>query len=67
MRKVILDIGANSGSFSQYILENVNEAKVIAFEPNPKFEPNFKTLLEIYEGRFYYEIKAVSSISKLRK
>jgi FkbM family methyltransferase len=62
MRKVILDIGANSGLFSEYILQNVNEAKVIAFEPNPKFEPNFKTLLEIYEDRFSYEIKAVSSL-----
>jgi FkbM family methyltransferase len=40
MKKVILDIGANSGYFSEYILINDNSSNVIAFEPNPKFEPN---------------------------
>ncbi len=63
MKKTILDIGANSGLFSEYVLKNLKNAKVIAFEPNSKFETSFKTLLKNYEGRFDYEIKAVSNFT----
>ena len=61
MKKLILDIGANSGLFSEYFLKNLKNTKVVAFEPNPKFEPNFKTLSKEYKDRFIYEIKAVSN------
>ena len=63
MKKLVLDIGANSGLFSEYVLKNLENAIVVAFEPNPKFEPNFKTLLNDYEYRFNYEVKAVSNFT----
>lgn len=63
MQKIILDIGANSGLFSEYVLKNLKSAKVIAFEPNSKFETSFKALIKEYEGRFEYEIKAVSNFT----
>lgn len=63
MKKIILDIGANSGQFSEYVLKNFKNSKVIAFEPNSKFEPSFKTLLKNYEDRFDYEIKALSDFN----
>jgi FkbM family methyltransferase len=56
VRKTILDIGANSGLFSEYVLKNLKNAKVIAFEPNSKFEISFKALQKDYKGRFKYEI-----------
>jgi FkbM family methyltransferase len=63
MQKVILDIGANSGYFSEYILRNDNSSKVIAFEPNPKFQPNLETISKSFYGRFNYEMKAVANIN----
>jgi FkbM family methyltransferase len=63
MKKVILDIGANSGYFSEYILINDNSSNVIAFEPNPKFEPNLRTISKSFYGRFNYELKAVANIN----
>lgn len=33
---IVLDIGANVGNYSKYILESTNDASVIAFEPHPK-------------------------------
>lgn len=62
MNRIILDIGANSGQFSEYMLKSFNDVKVIAFEPNLRFEPNFKNLAESYEGRFDYELKAISEV-----
>ena len=61
--KIILDIGANSGQFSEYMLKSFNDVKVIAFEPNLRFEPNFKNLAESYKSRFNYEIKAISEVT----
>lgn len=61
MEKLILDIGANSGLFSEYFLKNLENTKVVAFEPNQKFESIFKTLSKEYNNRFIYEIKAVSN------
>lgn len=63
MNKIILDIGANSGLFSEYMLKSFNDVKVIAFEPNLRFEPNFKNLVKSYESRFNYEIKAISEVT----
>jgi len=50
--KICLDIGANVGKYSSYLLEN-SSAKVIAFEPIPK---TFKKLIKIkknYSNRFF--------------
>jgi FkbM family methyltransferase len=63
VKKIVLDIGANSGQFSEYVLKNFKNSKVIAFEPNSRFEPRFKNLLKNYEGRFDYEIKALSNFN----
>ena len=63
VNKIILDIGANSGQFSEYMLKSFNDVKVIAFEPNLRFESNFKNLVKSYESRFNYEIKAISEVT----
>jgi len=63
MKKIILDIGANSGQFSEYVLKNLKQSKVIAFEPNSRFEPGFKTLCKKYNDRFDYEIKALADFN----
>ncbi len=50
--KICLDIGANVGNYSSYLLEN-SSAKIIAFEPMPK---TFNELIKIkknYSDRFF--------------
>ena len=50
--KICLDIGANVGKYSSYLLEN-SSAKIIAFEPIPK---TFNELIKIkknYSNRFF--------------
>ena len=50
--KICLDIGANIGKYSSYLLEN-SSTKIIAFEPMPK---TFSELIKIkkkYPKRFY--------------
>ena len=50
--KICLDIGANVGKYSNYLLEN-SSARIIAFEPLPK---TFRELIKIkkhYPNRFY--------------
>ena len=50
--KICLDIGANVGKYSNYLLEN-SSTKVIAFEPLSK---TFKKLIKIkknYSDRFF--------------
>ena len=49
---ICLDIGANVGNYSQYILEN-SLSKVIAFEPIPKSFNKLKILKKNYKGRFF--------------
>jgi len=63
MQKIILDIGANSGYFSKFMLINDNSLKVIAFEPNSKFQPNLESISKTFSGRFIYEMKAVANIN----
>jgi FkbM family methyltransferase len=63
VQKVILDIGANSGYFSEYILINDKSSKVIAFEPNPKFQPNLESISKSFYGRFDFKLKAVADIN----
>jgi FkbM family methyltransferase len=67
MHKIILDIGANSGYFSKYLLEKSNIFKVIAFEPNRKFSADFEALKLEYNERFDYEFKAVASTNSYAK
>ena len=67
MQRIILDIGANSGTFSEYMLSMFDDVKVIAFEPNLRFESDFKTLSKFYESRFEYELKAVSASTGKRE
>jgi len=50
--KICLDIGANVGKYSNYLLEN-SSTRIVAFEPLPK---TFKELIKIkknYPNRFY--------------
>ena len=67
MYKIILDIGANSGYFSKFLLEKSNIFKVIAFEPNRKFSADFKALKLEYNERFEYVFKAVTSTNSYAK
>ena len=67
MHKIILDIGANSGYFSKYILEKWNVFRVIAFEPNRRFSADFEVLKLEYKERFDYEVKAVTSTNSYAK
>ncbi len=50
--KICLDIGANVGKYSNYLLEN-SSAKIIAFEPMPKTFNQLIKIKKIYPNRFY--------------
>ena len=51
--RICLDIGANIGKYSNYLLEN-SSAKIIAFEPMPKtFNELIKLKKKISEPFFY--------------
>lgn len=50
--KICIDIGANIGEYSKYILENSN-SKVIAFEPIKKSYKKLIHLNKIFKDRFY--------------
>ena len=50
--KICLDIGANIGKYSNYLLEN-SSAKIIAFEPMPKTFNQLIKIKKIYPNRFY--------------
>lgn len=58
--KFCIDIGANIGNYSDYILRN-SEAKVLAFEPLPKSFKSAEKLTKKYPGRFEVVNKGVSS------
>lgn len=47
-----IDIGANNGSFSKFILEKSENCKVIAFEPLPKCYEKLLILKDEYPERF---------------
>ena len=47
-----IDIGANKGNFSKFILQNSVNCKVIAFEPLPKCYEKLLILKEQYPERF---------------
>ena len=48
--KLCIDIGANVGNFSKYILRNSN-SKVLAFEPHKKSFKELKKLKKLYSNR----------------
>ena len=47
-----IDVGANIGEYSKYILENSN-SKVIAFEPMPESFKKLKKIKNTFSDRFY--------------
>ncbi len=50
--KICLDIGANVGKYSSYLLEN-SFAKIIAFEPMPKSFTELNKIKKNYSNRFF--------------
>ena len=50
--KICLDIGANVGKYSSYLLEN-SSAKIIAFEPMPKSFTELNKIKKNYSNRFF--------------
>tara|TARA_B100001540_G_C15672775_1_gene580974 strand:+ start:217 stop:1014 length:798 start_codon:yes stop_codon:yes gene_type:complete len=50
--KICIDIGANKGEYSKYILEN-SKSKVVAFEPFPKSFKKLQFIKKNYVSRFY--------------
>ena len=50
--RICLDIGANIGKYSSYLLEN-SSAKIIAFEPMPKTFNELIKLKKKYPNRFF--------------
>ena len=48
---VVLDVGANIGLFSVFVLENFSESKVYSFEPSPQIFKILKSNVSPYEGR----------------
>ena len=50
--EICIDIGANRGSYSTFILENCN-SKVLAFEPFPKTFKQLKKIRSNYYKRFF--------------
>ena len=50
--KICLDIGANIGNYSSYLLEN-SSAKIIAFEPMPKTFSELRKIKKNYSDRFF--------------
>lgn len=60
--KIILDIGANIGSYSEYLLNNT-DSKVVAFEPQIKCHESLDRLKIKFESRFQIVKKAVSDKS----
>tara|TARA_B100000579_G_C22780050_1_gene828758 strand:+ start:281 stop:1072 length:792 start_codon:yes stop_codon:yes gene_type:complete len=62
--KLCLDIGANVGKYSRFLLENSN-SKVLAFEPMPKSFNHLKQIKKKYSNRFFiYKIGLGEKISK---
>ena len=50
--KICLDIGANVGKYSSYLLQN-SSAKIIAFEPMPKTFNELSKIRKNYSDRFF--------------
>ena len=50
--KICLDIGANVGKYSSYLLQN-SSAKIIAFEPIPKTFNELSKIRKNYSDRFF--------------
>jgi len=59
--KFCIDIGANIGKYSDFILQN-SDAQVLAFEPLPKSFEEAGKLTQKYPGRFEIVNKGVSNI-----
>lgn len=59
-----IDIGANKGNFSKFLLENTN-SQVIAFEPLPKAFNYLNNLLIDYPNRFIAVNKGVGEINSI--
>lgn len=62
--KYCIDIGANKGNFSKYLLENTN-SEVIAFEPLPKAFAHLNNLENEYPNRFTAINKGVGEFSTM--
>jgi FkbM family methyltransferase len=58
--KFCIDIGANIGTYSDFILQN-SDAQVLAFEPLPKSFEEAEKLIRKYPGRFRIVNKGVSN------
>ena len=56
--KICIDIGANKGEYSKYILEN-SQSDVIAFEPFPKSFKKLQFIKKNYISRFFHTILAL--------
>lgn len=62
--KYCIDIGANKGNFSKFLLENT-ESNVIAFEPLPKAFNHLSNLLTEYPSRFTAVNKGVGEVTSI--
>ena len=61
--KFCLDIGANRGDYSRYLLNNSN-AKVIAFEPLPFLKKDLLKLQNKFKGRFVFFNFGLGNVKK---
>lgn len=61
---VIIDVGCAIGEFSEYILNNVSDVKIHAFEPNiALFENKLRTLENLYPAQFFFYPYALARFS----
>lgn len=58
-KHVLIDVGSNSGYFSEYVLNEFSSINVIAIEPNPEFEKNLIEIRNQFENRFKFINKAL--------
>ena len=61
-----IDVGANIGEYSKYILEN-RDSKVIAFEPMPESFKKLKKIKDIFGDRFYTYNIGIGEKEKTKK
>ena len=63
--KICIDIGANKGEYSKYILEN-SQSDVIAFEPFPKSFKKLQFIKKLYLKDSFHTILALVKKRKLK-
>ncbi len=61
-----IDVGANIGEYSQYILDNSN-SKIIAFEPMPKSFKKLNSIKEKFVNRLYTYNIAIGDKEEIKK